>query len=460
MIRKSICTILLILISTFLIGCNPSNEMPQESTMMPEPTPNPPETPVLEQGILPILAINSVSEINSSDEYISCQVTLFINGVQQFINLEAEIRLRGNSTQNFDKKPFRIRFEQDIQLLDLGNGPSKSWLLLAEYVDFSMLRNKSTYDLAKDLLRHSFVSDTTFVEVILNGRPLGVYLIAEQTHVNQQRVNIDESGVNDPSILDTGYLIELEIDSGRRNADGDFMVDWFNIPGYSINPNDIGWWNAHEYATSNAASFYVIKSDAKSLEQLLYIQNYMVRVYDAIYLDQSQAAIAELINIESAVDMYLLQLLTNDMDNNFSSTFMYKDKGGKLVFGPPWDFDLSYGNHYMNQTTDTINMHHLLYDLGLMPWFQTLLMERWNTMRQTGGMLDSMIANIDVYSDLYGAYFEANHQNWLTTRQTTGWHVIYVQSGLSSQKDGANHFKNWLLNRIIFIQNKMNDWQQ
>src|SRR5690606_5651998 len=128
--------------------------------------------------------------------------------------------------------------------------------------------------------------DTAYVEVVLNGISQGVYLVAEQTHVNQHRVFIDESGVNDLSIVDTGYLLELEGDLERRTNEGMFMVDWFDIPGYSGNPDEFGWWNIHEYTTSKEPSFYVIKSDAKSIEQVAYIQNYMVDVYDAIYVNK------------------------------------------------------------------------------------------------------------------------------------------------------------------------------
>jgi hypothetical protein len=412
------------------------------------------------EEFLPTLVIHSETEVTDSDKYITCNITLYINEIKQFTNLLAGIRLRGNSTQNFDKKPYRIRFDQEIQLLDLGNGASKSWVLLAEYADLSMLRNKITFDLAKGLLRHSFVSDTAFVEVSLNDQNLGVYLLAEQTHVNKHRVNIDESGVYDSSIFDTGYLIELEIDADRRNTEGEYMTDWFDIPGYSINPNNIGWWNAHEYNTSKEASFYVIKSDAKSLAQVQYIQSYMLSVYNAIYNQNSQETITELINIESAVDMYLLQLITNDMDNNFSSVFMYKDKGDKLVFGPPWDFDLSYGNHYLNQATNTINMHHLLFDLGLTTWFQSLVIERWHSISQENDLLETMITSIDSNTTLYHKYFEDNYQKWLGTRQNSGWHIIYIQEGLNTQIDGANHLKQWLLERIEFIQNMISEWQE
>ncbi|MDX9692399.1 MAG: CotH kinase family protein, partial [Acholeplasmataceae bacterium] len=143
-------------------------------------------------------------------------------------------------------------------------------------------------------------------------------------------------------------------------------------------------------------------------------------------------------------------LLTNDYDNNFSSTFVYKDQGGKLVFGPPWDFDLSYGNHTLNPSTSTINMYHLLYALGELPWFKTLLIERWNNINTDNGLINQMKDQIHEYTETYTHYFESNHVMWQNTRTTGGWH-FYAQSGIHSQADGATHFYNWLVERIAFI---------
>ncbi len=408
--------------------------------------------------ILPVIYINTVDStgINSDEEYTPCSVTLNYNqSIYDFTSLEAGIRLRGNSTQQYAKKPYRIKFAEDIQLLGLGQGASKSWLLLGEYVDYSMLRNKTAFDLANGLLTQTFVSDTEFVEVYVNGVYQGVYLLAEQTHINEYRVNIDESGAIDPSIVDTGYLIELECDQYRRDEEGAYMTGWFDIPGYSANQGEIGYWNYNEYTKSSLVSYYVIKSDTKSEEQVQYIQDYMLDVYNAIYVTQTEAAVSELINVESAVSMYILQLLSNDVDNNYSSTFLHKDKGGKLIFGPTWDHDLSFGNHLTDPATDSINMFHLLYDLGNLPWFNAYVLTKWNEINLENGILTQAISNIDSYTETYSTYFESNYELWQNTRETGGWH-FYYQEGLTSQSDGAEHFKNWLHQRIIFINDYLN----
>lgn len=471
--KKWVSLFYLLLSIYLLIGCvqleQTTNQETNEQTSV-NLTTNQPTNPVTqeptqplttsepEELLMPIIRIqtNNSQDISSDETYLSALISLTTKeGVYDFSNLQAGIRLRGNSTQQYAKKPYRLKFDEDIQLLGMGNGPSKSWLLLAEYVDFSMLRNKTTFDLASQLLRHTFVSDTMFVEVYLNNNYQGVYLVAEQTHVNENRVNIDESGIDNPTIVDTGYLLELECDQYRRDEEGAYMTGWFDIPGYSAAPGEIGYWNISQYLYSSLVSFYVIKSDAKSPEQVTYIQNYMIDVYDAIYVDKSEEAISALVDIESAVDMYILQLLTNDMDNNYSSTFVYKDKGGKLMFGPTWDHDLSYGNHINDLSYDSIHLYHLLYDLGNLPWFNAYVLEKWNEINQDDGLLDQAMTNIDVYTNTYSELFIQNHNMWKNTRETGGWH-LYYQEELTSQDDGKEQFKAWLVERILFIDQYLN----
>ncbi|NCB36338.1 MAG: hypothetical protein EOM58_09875, partial [Clostridia bacterium] len=76
----------------------------------------------------------------------------------------AEIRGRGNTTWGnypldantvitVDKKPYQIKLEQKADLLDTGekSEANKTWILMADYFDGTMLRNRFTLDLAREL---------------------------------------------------------------------------------------------------------------------------------------------------------------------------------------------------------------------------------------------------------------------------------------------------------------------
>jgi hypothetical protein len=403
------------------------------------------------QDTMPVVTID-FEGIPTKDTYVPCTISVVNEqGVLEIELAEAEIRLRGHSTLNFAKKPYRIKFETRTSPLNLGSGPARSWVLLAEYVDQSLLRNDTTYRLARRLLGTSFSTDATHVEVTVNGVFQGVYLLAEQTQIAKYRIDLAESGVDDP-----GYLLELESDQSRRDEEGTYLIDWFDIPGYTNNDVIYGWWNMHEYFLSYDAAYYVIKSDATSFEQIAFIQNDMKGLYDAVYQIQTEKAVTELIAIDSAVDMYILQLLTNDYDHNYSSNFLYKDKGKKIIFGPPWDYDLAYGNHVLNTETDTIHVHHLLYELSTQSWFQRLVKTRWNAINEEEIFI-IVEEEIRTTYERYEDSFQKDYELWNSTRTGSDWHGIYRT--FDSPEEAMEQMLEFIDRRLDFIEAYIKNWK-
>lgn len=419
------------------------------------------ETPFVDliQSKLPIIYIDTNSlAIQSHETYTPCDIKITKTGEAYLMDdANAGIRLRGHSTSQFDKKPYRIRFDEEVQPLGLGTGPSRSWVLLSEYVDISMLRNYVTYNIAEELLRSTFVPDIALVEVVLNDAHLGIYALTEQVHINDERIDIDEEGTASSLITDTGYLLETEADSERRNGEGVEGVDWITVPGYTNTSVVITWQNAFYYDLLPDVAFYVIKSDAKSIDQIAFIRNYLKDTYDAIYVNQTFEVVDEYIDINSAVDMYLLQLITNDMDYNFSSNYVYKDKAGKIVFGPPWDHDLCYGNHYQNTSPEDLHIFHLLYELSTISWFQDLVVARYDEITSdTYDIYQDMREMINGVTLEYQSELSRNHEIWAGTRRTDGWHVIYVQA--NSQEQAAQTFLAWIEQRKVFVESYLVNW--
>ncbi|MFP4177723.1 MAG: CotH kinase family protein [Acholeplasmataceae bacterium] len=413
------------------------------------------DRPIIGEETIPVVTIDFAG-LPTKESYVPCTVSVVDHqGIRTIRSVKAEIRLRGHSTLSFDKKPYRVKFDRKTSFLDLGSGPSKSWVLLAEYVDQSLLRNYTTYRLAERILRDSFSTDAAHVSVTINGVDQGVYLLAEQTQTTRHRIDLDESGIDDPGILDTGYLLELESDQSRRDEEGTYMLDWFDIPEYTNNDVVYGWWNMHEHFLSPDASYYVIKSDAKSAEQIEFIRNYLKDAYDRIYRLRSEEAVASAVVIDSAVDMYILQLLTNDFDHNYSSSFLYKDKGSRIIFGPPWDYDLAFGNHAWNEDPDTIHVHHLLYELSRQSWFRALVRDRWNDLKDED-LFSTVEEEIRVTYAKYEETFQKNEDLWKDTRTDEDWHEIYRT--FDSPKEAMEQMLEFIDLRIEFIDEQIESW--
>ncbi|ORX87009.1 hypothetical protein BCR32DRAFT_324711 [Anaeromyces robustus] len=146
--------------------------------------------------------------------YEQCTITIQdTDGSKPINNVGGRVKVRGNWTSNYVKKSLRINFDQNQTVLGLNNGNKiKSWVLLAEYKDGSMLRNKSAFAMSRDILGEDnlFASDSKLAELYINGEYFGVYLIAEVQQVNQYRVNITkpEDGYQG---TDIGYFMEYDI---------------------------------------------------------------------------------------------------------------------------------------------------------------------------------------------------------------------------------------------------------
>ena len=83
----------------------------------------------------------------------------------------------------------------------MGMGSDKEWALLANYFDTTYLRNYYAYKLAIAMgLEYSI--DIEFVEVFLNNKYQGLYLLTETVKTSKERVDIEGDELS--------FLLELD----------------------------------------------------------------------------------------------------------------------------------------------------------------------------------------------------------------------------------------------------------
>ena len=97
-----------------------------------------------------------------------------------------QIRGRGNFSWGLPKKPYRIKLDKKADLF--GMGSNKNWVLLANYIDESLLRNKTAYELSRELGLEYM--DSTWCDVVFNGEYVGNYQLCEQIRIDPTRVDI------------------------------------------------------------------------------------------------------------------------------------------------------------------------------------------------------------------------------------------------------------------------------
>lgn len=250
-------------------------------------------------------------------------------------------RLRGNSTQNFPKLPFALKFEEKVG--PQGLPTDKRWELLANWMDRTMLRNAVAQDVARRTA--SVLPDGlgwnprgTNVELIINGRHVGNYSLIEKVKIDADRIDIrdcyedvvDDGNAN-PTVADCGYLLEFDdaMDEVNCFRTGRGLPVMFK-----------------DEVPADGDIFNAVKNKVESIEADLEVGN-----YEAAY---------ELLDINSVIDYFLVQELTfNNEYKHPKSVYMYMDGDGKLTAGPVWDFDWqtfiipdqvrAYGGNYVDQ---------------------------------------------------------------------------------------------------------------
>ena len=213
--------------------------------------------------------------------------------------MELSIRGRGNSSWNKPKKPYTIKFNKKQSLL--GMAKAKKWVLLANYLDRTLIRNAVAFEIAKKT-NLEWTPSGKFAEIFLNGKFLGNYYICEKIQINENRLNIS----NDP------YLLEFD---ARYDDEFKFRTSIKDLP---VN---------------------IKKPEKPSEEQLAYITAYIDTIECILYGECKNLAVEKYLDFQSFVDYLIVYELTEISEPlHPKSVFMYKDSG-PLKAGPVWDFD-------------------------------------------------------------------------------------------------------------------------
>ena len=431
--------------------------------------------------------------------YEECKITLTdADGTITLSNLDAQVKVRGNWTTTYDKKPLRLKFTEKQNLLGLNDGAEmKNWVLIAEYKDPSMLRNKTALTIAREILGSDelYVADACFVEVEINGEYWGVYLLSEHQQIQENRVAITEAEKGYEG-TDIGYFMEFDGYYTNEDALQSFYVDYAdNAP---LVPFD-GQENTDKTITclgkgQNGSKDVgiTIKSDIYSQEQHDFIASYVNNVYRimyaAAYENQAytfnsdytellpsqtlspQEAVEQVVDINSLADMYIISELTCDADIYWSSFFMDVDfgEGGnrKLTFEAPWDFDSAMGNKDrcadgtgfyaanivwdVNHQYETINpwLAVLMHE----EWFQQLISDKW-TSAYDSGVFERAYTMITEDTEHYSEAFDRNYAKWnnLSDKSAFESELSTKSAKCKTHAEASNYLLEWLKSRVEFL---------
>jgi len=429
------------------------------------------------ESTLPILYINveHKSSARSKIEYKKAYLKIVLNGMYsdaQGYDAEIEIKARGNSTYNLPKKPYKIKLDKATDLF--GMGKDKHWVLLAQYFDESLMRNKLVYDFSGTMgLEYC---QSTWVDVVFNGEYIGVYQLCEQIRIGENRLDIadwEEEGEaiskaianaeglskDDQKALETQMEENLEWLTTRKvsyNGVEYSIDDYYDLTENTTN-GGLVFEISDEYnevSKFRTRKYYpvMIKEPkyANTNEELFnFAKDYINAFEDGVYssdgyteFNGERVHYKRIADIESLAKNWLCAEIFLNVDALYKSRYMYLDNDGSLLkFGPVWDYDYSTG---AITDWDTVRPYGtILNRLDQTVWYDELFRDPYFAVKLCDYYYDYRESIVGLYEDggvidIHDAYLKEaaldNTAMWQYDRGYTD-DVIAVKEWLETRVD-------------------------
>ena len=242
----------------------------------------------------------------------------------------ALFRYRGNSSRWFAKGSFRLKTVEEDPLTArrlglLGMKIGEEWALHGPFLDKTLMRNYMCMNLSAEVMG-TWVPDTRFCEVVLDGEYQGVYLLMETIDVDENRLDLREYTPGDPVL---SYLVRIEPFTNPVK-----VLDNFTLYSYRMEPGRHLELLYPGTANQTEQVKRYVQADFNEAERLL---------YSVEMLDGSDSWRQEL-DMDAFVNYYILMEFFGINDTFGASTYFYRDVRGKLSIGPVWDYNNAFDN--------------------------------------------------------------------------------------------------------------------
>lgn len=268
-----------------------------------------------------------------------------------------QLKGRGNNTFRYLKKPYQFKLDEKASLSGMGN--AKTWVLLANWTDISLLRNRIVLDMSREIGLKNAV-ECVPADVWINGLYQGLYLMTEKIQIGKERIPVrnlekETEKVNEAP-LNPGPIV--------TEKNGEFPL----IRSYPAlkDPEDItgGYIATVEkyprmkdyviagFRTAKGLSIQIKEPTYPSKAQAEYLARRITEMQEALIMEdgvhpETGKSYEEYLDTISFAQRFLIEDWCKNYDYVGGSQFLYKDSDriDSLIYaGPSWDYDLSFGN--------------------------------------------------------------------------------------------------------------------
>ena len=386
LVRRRILSTMLVL-GLLLQACEPetivitTDDTPASTVDKPSGSTEPqkPSGPVIPADMTALPAVyiytpNSVG-VTSKDKWLE-KASIIIRDDKGNILYQAEnlnIRGRGNSTWWCSKKPYALKLYEKADFF--GTGKSRKWVLLANYLDRTLLRNVVSFEAAR---RTSIDWTPTgrFVELYLDGVHKGLYWLCEKVNVEGTK-------------FDAEYLYSFDISDYDEVDFIDDATFCSNTWDYGA-PVEIKYPDRDKY--ENGKFTAVVTEAKKKLKSMT---------------DGIAGGTLATVDVDSFCDWYLVHELTFNLEPNHPKSCFFHWRKGKMYAGPVWDFDW----YTFIPEEQNLGIPNALWYNKLLQnsTFKARLKERWAELKP---VFETLPDFIDAQADLIREAEAVNHNMW------------------------------------------------
>lgn len=250
------------------------------------------------------------------------------------------IELHGNSTLLAPKKSYELELRtvsnEETSASILGFAPGSDFVLLANYYDYSFLRNSLAFHMWKHL--GHYVPKYRYCHVFINGVDQGLYTLVEQIKVQDGRLELESLFQVKTQNSSPAFLVKLDWESrdlytSMKSLTKDPIYFHLEYPKRK---------SLHYKAVSEITTFLTaVDNSLKALTPEG--EEGQVRSLDTREFES-------LIDLQSFADLFIANELSKNPDGYKTSTYFHRQTttadnlSPKLRAGPIWDFDLAFAN--------------------------------------------------------------------------------------------------------------------
>ena len=378
------------------------------------------------------------------------------------------IEIRGESSQFFDKKSYGFETwdsqYNDLDVALIGFPEEEDWILYGPFSDKSLIRNKLIYELSNRMGRYT--TKTEFVELTINYEYKGLYIFMEKLKRDKNRIDISklENADIDEELISGGYIIKIDKSDMEDGSYTDYNSFQSQFDVFGNENGDIRINFNYEYP----------KPGEIHANQKNYIKNYFYEFESSLASNNFKDPIngfRKYIDEDSFIDFFILNELSNNVDGYRLSTYLQKDRNEKLVIGPIWDFNLSFGNadYCGGERYDVWCFkfnERCLGDYWNVPFWWNRLLEdekfvdklkgRWNQLRL------NILSDNNILTLIEEQYSFLNNETDIINRNFNKWKIfgIYIWPNSfigNNYYEEIDFLKNWIKERTKWLDESINN---